>query len=201
MQYISNASPFRIIFSVVALVFMIVTSGCNDQKEHPKSYAVYAEFARGSNKVMKDGLNRRVFDTAESQSGSDITLQKDGSITLEPGTYHITGFSMVTTQVTMAPPKPNDSNNYPGYCMVYPKQFEVDSIVLKHQFCIGSPATALSTVPSLFDVMYTIKEKTDICVGHQVGSGLNGNVYLSVYDVGGVPSNYHVFARIVITKL
>jgi hypothetical protein len=30
---------------------------------------------------------------------------------------------------------------------------------------------------------------------------LNGEVYLSVYDVTGIPSDYHVFARVSITEL
>src|SRR5580765_6807433 len=90
----------------------------------PLSCAVYAEYARDVNKLMKNGLNRRVFNKIESQSGADILLHPDGAITLAPGTYRITGVSTVTMQTGYGPPVPQHDNTYPGYSMVYPVSAE-----------------------------------------------------------------------------
>jgi hypothetical protein len=164
------------------------------------SYAIYAEFALDSNILMKPGLNRRVFNTTEAQHGADIKLEKDGSITLQPGTYHISGFSLVTMQDAFTVPVPKFNLSYPGYCLVYEKAYETND-PLHHNLGIGSPATALDTAPSLFDLVYTCAQPTAICVGHQSGEELNNEVFLSVYDVGGIKSPFHVFARISVFKL
>jgi hypothetical protein len=170
--------------------------------ERPASYAIYAEYAKDSNKLMKNGLNRRVFNKVEAQAGQDITLGSDGAISLEPGTYRITGFSTVTMQDTFAPPQPKNNNNYPGYCLVYPTAIENSGMeILKQAVAIGSPATAQYLSPSLFDAIYTVTTKTDIAVGHQSGEDLHGEVYLSIYDVEGAKSDYHAVARIAITKI
>ncbi len=55
--------------------------------------------------------------------------------------------------------------------------------------------------PSLFDLVFTCTKVTRICVGHQSGDALNNEVYLSVYDVGGITSPFHVFARIAVFKM
>ncbi len=167
------------------------------------SYAVYAEVARGSNQLMKPNLNRRVFNVTEAQAGDDIRLNADGSITLQPGTYRLSGFSLVTMQATFAPPAPRHDNNYPGYCLVYPAALEKEAPnkLLPGAISVGSPATALDTCPSVFEAVYTAKTETTIAVGHQSGEDLHDEVYLSVYEVNGIPSDYHVFARIAITRL
>jgi hypothetical protein len=168
----------------------------------PKRYAIYGEYARGSNVVMKDGLNRRVFNKVEAESGPGISLNDDGSITVTPGTYRITGYSMVTMQATFAPPVLKNDNNYPGYCLLYLKTNEGDGANLpKQALSIGSPSTAADMAPSLFDAIHTFPERTDICLGHQAGDDLQGEVYLSVYEVNGIPSEYHVVARIAITEM
>lgn len=164
-----------------------------------KPFAIYAEFAK-ANVKMDNGLNRRRFNTVEAQHGHEIHLKDDGSITLHPGTYRITGFSIVTMQVTMAPPVPQHNTNYPGYCLLYKREDE-NNDPLTNNIGIGSPATALDTAPSHFDLIYSSDEVTHICVGQQNGEELNGEVYLGVYDVGGAKSLYHVFARIAITQL
>lgn len=170
--------------------------------ERPASYAVYAEYARDANKLMKGGLNRRVFNKVEAQAGPDITLAGDGSISLAPGTYRITGFSSVTMQTTFAPAVPKHNNNYPGYAMVYPKAAENTGMdVLKQAISIGSPQNALDWPPSLFDAIHTFTARTEIAVGHQSGNDLHDEVYLSVYDVEGAKSDYHAVARIAITKM
>ena len=165
-----------------------------------ESYAIYGEYAAGANKPMQNGLNRRVFNRIEAQSGPDIHLNPDGSITLMPGTYRLTGFSAVTMQTSMAPPQV--TSNYPGYCMVYPKDVEKSGHeVIAQSIAIGSGATSSELEASLFDAIHTFDRKTDICVGHQSGDDLQGQVWLSIYTVGGVPSDYHLMARIAITKL
>ena len=187
---------------------LLLVAGCSETKEHedddraaaPKSYAIYAEFAK-ANVVMQPGLNRRVFNTTEAQHGSNIALNPDGSITLQPGTYHLSGFSLVTMQVTFAPPVTKFDNTYPGYCLVYPKDFETND-PLHHALGLGSsPATALDNDPSLFDLVLTCDKPTTICVGHQSGEDLHNEVYLDVYEVAGIPSPFHAFARITIFQL
>jgi hypothetical protein len=164
------------------------------------SIAIFAEFARKKNIKMKNGLNRRVFNVVEASYGNDIKLEKDGSVILMPGSYRITGFSLVTMQATFSPPVLKNDNNYPGYCLLYPKQYEKND-PLSHNIGIGSPATALDTCPSTFDTIFTCAERTAICLGHQSGEDLNNEVYLSVYSVSGIPSEYHVFARMCVSRL
>jgi hypothetical protein len=185
---------------LAALLCVIVVAGCGESRKDAGAYAIFAEFAKDKNLLMKAGLNRRVFNTVEAQRGADIVLEKDGSITLQPGTYRITGFSIVTMRDTFAPVVPKNGLNYPGYCVVYPKEFETNG-PLQHQIGIGSPGTALDGSPSLFDLIFTCEKATQICVGHQSGEELNGEVYLSVYDVAGMTSPYHVFARIAVTRM
>ncbi len=187
---------------VVGVLFVAGVAFSQPAPSSPASYAVYAEFARDSNKLMKNGLNRRVYNVVEAQSGTDIQLSSDGSITLQPGTYRLSGFSLVTMQATFAPPQPKNNHNYPGYSLVYPVAFESDiPNLLANAIVIGSPQTALDTTPSTFEAVYTATEKSTIAVGHQSGEDLHNEVYLSVYDVEGTPSDYHVFSRIAITRL
>ena len=172
------------------------------REQRPPNVAIYAEYARVANKPMKSGLNRRVFNKREAQHGHDITLKSDGCFTLLPGTYRLTGFSAVTMQTTMAPPKYPHDMNYPGYCMVYPESVESapQNDILKAVIAIGSGATSGEIYPSLFDAVHEFASKTDVCVGHQAGE-LYDPLYLSIYDVGGTTSDYHVMARVSITKL
>lgn len=165
-----------------------------------KSYAIYGEFAREKNKLMKGGLNRRVFNVVEASHSHHIELEKDGSVKLQPGTYHISGFSMVTMQASLTPPEVTHGTNYPGYCLAYPRKNEKKD-TLANNLCIGSLTTAPDNVPSLFDFIYTCHEATHICIGHQCGDDLHKEVYLSVYEVDKIKSEYHVAARIRIMKL
>ncbi|OAI39097.1 hypothetical protein AYO39_03195 [Actinobacteria bacterium SCGC AG-212-D09] len=189
-------------FLLIGVALVVAGCGGSSHSASPsRSYAIYGEYAQGSNKLMKNGLNRRVFNKVEAQSGSDATLNSDGSITLKPGTYHITGYSITTMQTTFAPPQPKHDSNYPGYALVYPVADEsAGRSLVNDAIGIGSPQTALDATPSLFNLVYTTKATTKIAVGHQSGDDLNNEVYLSVYDVSGETSNYHVFARISIWK-
>lgn len=166
------------------------------------SFAIYGEYARDANKVMQDGLNRRVFNETEAQAGPHIRLNDDGSITLLPGTYRLTGFSTVTMQTAMTPPRITDGN-FPGYCLVYRKSDESSGeSILAKAIAIGSPATSDLLSPSIFDAIHFFDEPTEICVGHQSGDDLKGQVWLSIYEpAGGKPSAYHVVARVAITRM
>ena len=189
----------RLIGAAATLAPVVLAAGCVGLPA--AAYAIYAEYARNANKLMRPGLNRRVFNSVEAQAGAAIGLHDDGSITLQPGTYRITGFSITTMQVTFAPPQPQHDTNYPGYALVYRVADESQGAALvQAAIAVGSPQTALDTTPSLFDTIYTTREQTAIAVGHQSGQDLHDEVYLSVYEVAGTPSDYHVFARIAITQ-
>ena len=167
----------------------------------PSSFAIYAEYAQ-SNTLMAPGLNRRAFNTVEAQSGSDIALNDDGSIALQPGTYRISGLSITTMQTGFAPPEALNGSDYPGYALVYAVDDESSGIdLLDRAIAVGTPQTALDTTPSIFETVYATDQAIDIAVGHQSGEDLNDEVYLSIYEVDGIPSDYHVFARISITEL
>lgn len=169
---------------------------------HDHSFAIYGEYARTANKVMQNGLNRRLFNKREAEHGPHIRLQEDGSIRLLPGMYRMTGFSTVTMQTAMTPSVVQGSN-FPGYCLVYRTADENSGeALLANAISIGSPTAADALSPSLFDAALTIDEETSICVGHQAGDDLGGQVWLSIYQpAGGVPSDYHAVARIAITRL
>src|SRR6185295_14198220 len=77
------------LFVLVALAASLGAVACagsaqNEPARPQPSYAVYTEYAMDSNKLMKGGLNRRVFNKTEAQAGSDIALNGDGSISLQP---------------------------------------------------------------------------------------------------------------------
>ena len=192
-----------------ATVFLIACSGKEECADHKckEAYAIYAEYAHDSNKLMQPDLNRRVLDSVEAQSGTDIQLIKEGEnrgcITVEKGTYRMIGFSMVTMQDSLSLPHMKYNNTYPGYALVYPRLYEDSAMtpILKHTIGIGCLSIPYFSTSSLFDCIYTFKEKTTIAVGHQSGHDLHDEVYLSIYEVDGLKSDYHVCARIAITKI
>jgi hypothetical protein len=199
------------LFSLIPVLSILFFAGCgnetNEQHHKAAAFAIYAEYAHDSNKLMQPNLNRRVFDSVEAQSGTDIQLIKQGKdagcVTLEKGTYRITGFSMVTMQDSLSPPHLDHNNTYPGYAVVYPLLYEDSAMtpLLRHAVGIGCLSIPYYSTSSLFDCVYTVKEKTTIAVGHQSGPDLHDEVYLSVYEVAGLATDYHVVARIAINKI
>ena len=125
----------------------------------------------------------------EAQAGLGIRLNGDGSITLQPGVYRISGVSTVTTQTTLEPAPIRNKSDYPGYALVYPVAAEKGGLAtIQQAIAIGTPATATFLAPSVFDGVYTTSTEIDIAVGHQSGAELHDEVYLSIYDVDGVKS-------------
>ena len=55
--------------------------------------------------------------------------------------------------------------------------------------------------PSVFDAIYVATAPIAIAVGHQSGDELYDEVYLSVYEVEGVTSDYHAVARVTIVRM
>jgi hypothetical protein len=83
-----------------------------------QDYAIFTEFSPDT-KAMIPGFNIRVFTDCDSQRGNAIRCDfKTGVITLAPGTYHITGFSMATYNSGCEPPEMSTirSPAAAGYC-------------------------------------------------------------------------------------
>ena len=105
-------------------------------------------------------------------------------------------------KTTFAPAVTQHDTNYPGYALIYRVADEpAGRSLLQKAIAIGSPQMALTTTPSLLEAIYTAREETVIAVGHQAGEDLHDEVYLSVYEVSGIRSDFHVFARITNMRL
>src|SRR5262245_599770 len=81
-------------------------------------YAVFTELSPDT-KAMSPGFNSRVFTDVDSRRGDSIRCDfKTGAITLAPGSYHITGFSMATYNSGGEPPEMTTvrSPAAAGYC-------------------------------------------------------------------------------------
>ncbi|TAJ29959.1 MAG: hypothetical protein EPO67_14695 [Reyranella sp.] len=170
-------------------------------------YAVFSEFSPESKK-MQPGWNRRVFTTTEARKGNAIECDlATGVVTLAPGTWHLSGYSMVVyddpaTSAEMAPVR---SPAAAGYCRLrtFDPAVAVDPanlIAIRNDdptvLCVGSPSTANMT-PSLFDAYYEARRSTQIVLEHQAGASPDG-IYLRIFRQG---SSWHAFARINIRRL
>ncbi len=194
---------------------LLFTASCNEVStqsettaaaayETDTSLAIYEERTSRAtgNKLMGNGVNRRIFNIKTKQSGKAITCDNNGRIFLEPGTYRISGFSTVTMEITM--PNPYKEYDYPGYCMVYPTKYESlgrEELQL-YLWGVGGVASSDKCSPSCFDMVYTITKNDTISVGHQSGANYKYPIYLSVYKtLEGDSSDYRVFSRIAIQRL
>lgn len=185
--------------SINLLLLPLALFFCGCQERGHESYAVLAEYGQ-DNKVMIDGVNRRVLNTVLSSQGDDIVLNEDGSIKIKAGRYRISGYSLVTMQddVTVI-----DSDlAYPGYCIVYHKKYENDrKEMLKYAVAVGQVSVALYSTPSIFDNIAVFPSDATICLGHQSGKDVQG-VYLTFVDGDPEgPSESRVFAQITIIKM
>ena len=167
-------------------------------------YAVFTEFSPES-KLLKAGWNRRVFTNTDSRNGNAIQCDfATGIVTVAPGTYHISGLSIVTYN-TGGEPAEMATVRAPasaGYCRlrlvgstdVNPDDIKNEDPSIK---CIGSGATA-NMIPSLFETyLTTTAPETKMLLEHQAGSNPE-QVYLRVYTQN---SKWHVMARIAIRRV
>jgi len=172
-----------------------------------QEYAVFTELSP-DNKAMTPGFNTRVFTDVDSQRGNSIRCDfKTGAITLAPGSYHITGFSMSTYNSGGEPPEMTTvrSPAAAGYCRLrtYDPKATVDPSNMRSipnedpsVFCVGSPCTPNMT-PSLFEAYYTTEKEAQIILEHQMGHAPD-KIYLRVYIE---KSKWHAFARIAIRRI
>jgi len=170
-------------------------------------YAVFTEFSPDT-KPAKPGWNRRVFTDTDVRKGAAIQCDfATGIVTLPPGAYHITGFSMVAYFTKDDPPETIVARSpaSAGYCRL--RSFDpgaaVDPVNLRELpnsdprvICIGSPSTA-NLVPSLLETFYETDRPAQILLEHQSGSKPD-QIYLRVFVEN---SKWHAFARISIRGL
>jgi hypothetical protein len=167
-------------------------------------YAVFTEYSPDL-KPLKGGWNMRVFTDRTAYQGDAIKCDfTNGIITVPPGTYHITGLSIVTYNSGGEPPEMATvrAPASAGYCRLrLPGPTDVNPDDIKNEDpsvkCIGSVATANMT-PSLFETyLTTTAPETEMLLEHQAGHNPE-HVYLRVYVEN---SKWHVMARISIRQL
>ena len=170
-------------------------------------YAVFTEFSPDT-RTMTSGFNTRVFTDVDSQRGNSIRCDfQTGAITLAPGSYHITGFSMSTYNSGGEPPEMTTvrSPAAAGYCRLrtYDPKATVDPSDMRSipnedpsVLCVGSPCTPNMT-PSLFETYFTTEKEGQIILEHQMGHAPD-KIYLRVYIEN---SKWHAFAKIAIRKI
>lgn len=161
----------------------------------PHTFAVFAEHSP-TTKLMKPGMNTRVFNKIEAQAGSGINLDMEtGVITFAPGTYHITGFS-TTAYATQEPPEmvATRAPANGGYCRL---RLASDSAEDRDAGIVFGGISTANVVPSLIETYFTAEAETQIVMEHQCGSNVQDICLQS--DAGG--STKHVFARICIRRL
>ncbi len=192
-------------FSIALLVYsvgIITLGGCGEvQSPEPAkvlSHAVLAELGQ-ENKLMDGGLNRRILNEALAERGDKIELHEDGSVSIQPGTYRISGISLITMQDGLTPIQANEV--YPGYCIVYDCRYSGRE-ALSNAVAVGTMGVALYSSPSLFDTVVTFSAPTDICLGHQAGEEIEEDVYLTYIDGDPAgPSDARIFAQMSIFEL
>lgn len=159
------------------------------------SYAVFAEHSP-TTKLMQPGMNTRVFNVVETQSGNDVQLDLEtGVITLAPGTYHITGFSS-TAYATQEPPEmvATRAPANGGYCRL---RHASDSAEDRDAGIVFGGISTANVVPSLIETYFATEVTAQIVLEHQCGSNVSDVCLQS--DAGG--STKHVFARLCIRRL
>ena len=166
-------------------------------------YAVFTEMSPES-KLLKAGWNTRIFTDTEARNGNAIRCDfATGIVTVAPGTYHISGLSIVTYNTDGEPPEMATvrAPASAGYCrlrLVGPTPADPETIKNEHPSvkCIGSGATA-NMGASLFETYLTATAETKMLLEHQAGSNPQ-QIYLRVYTQN---SKWHVQARISIRRL
>src|SRR3981189_3725778 len=128
-------------------------------------YAVFTEFSP-DNKTMTPGFNTRVFTDVDSQRGNSIRCDfKTGAITLAPGSYHITGFSMSTYNSGGEPPEMTTVRSpaalrdfrlrtYDPKATVDPSNMQ-SGVNESRPHVLSGRRSSLGMTPSLFEAYYT----------------------------------------------
>ena len=213
-------------FLILLIGFALIS--CQNKTQHENNQktndiAVYAEHSK-SKKPLQAGWNTRVFNKVENQIGSQISLDTiSGIITLEKGTYHITGNSAVTYNDSIPdlssgnagqPTKPVPNAGYARLIDINKKAGKNDDA-----FVVGTLSNA-NMLPSFIDTYLVVKDKTEIILEHQAGfdshEGMNlppkehsdedsdstKSIVDGIYLQDNVlNSPWHVFARIAIRRL
>lgn len=172
-----------------------------------QEYAVFTEFSPDS-KPVKGGWNTRVFTDTDVKQGDSIRCDfATGIITLTPGLYHITGYSMVVYNSGGEPPEMATirSPAAGGYSRlrVHDPNVTVDQSNMRsldnadpRVISIGSPSTPNLT-PSVFETYYKADTITHILLEHQSGTHPD-HTYLRIHIEN---SKWHALARISIRRI
>lgn len=144
-----------------------------------------------------------VFTDTDVRKGHAIQCDfTTGIVTLGPGSYHITGLSMVACNIGTEPPETTTirAPASAGYCRL--RTVEPGVVVQAANLqdlsnsdptvvCIGSPSTA-NLAPSLFEIFYEAEKPVEMILEHQSGSNPE-QIYLRVFVQN---SRWYAFARI-----
>jgi hypothetical protein len=170
-------------------------------------YAVFTELSTELKK-MKDGWNRRIFTNSDARKGTAIQCDMaSGVVTLAPGAYHLSGYSIVAYYLGNEPPETTTTRSpaSAGYCRLRKVAAgDATDTLDMHAIdngdpsvlCVGSPSSA-NLVPSLFETFYETDRPAPIVLEHQSGSKPE-QIYLRVFVEN---SKWHAFARISIRRL
>ena len=169
-------------------------------------YAIFTEFSP-TTKLMAPGWNRRVFTDTDSRKGTGIQCDfATGIVTLAPGAYRLSGFSMVTYSAGSEPETTTiRAPASAGYCRlrVHNPSAAVDDGNLRaiangdpSVICLGNPSTP-NLSPSLFDAYYETGSPRQILLEHQSGTKPQ-QIYLRMFVEN---SKWHAVARINIQRL
>jgi len=170
-------------------------------------YAVFTEYSP-QNKKLLPGWNRRIFTDTDSRKGNGIQCDfKTGIVSLVPGTYHLSGISIVAYDSSTAPPEMTTTRSpaAAGYCRLRrvtgepgPEQIGLHDIdnADASVICIGSPSSA-NLAPSIFEAFCEVSQSTRLLLEHQAGSNPK-DVLLRVFAGN---SKWHAVARLAIRRL
>lgn len=170
-------------------------------------FAVFTELSPDT-KPMKPGWNRRMFTNTDVRKGDSIQCDfATGIVTLAPGTYHLSGMSIVTYHTGKEPAEtttikaPAASAGYCRLRTVEPgDKAEVTSLRgidngNPSVICVGSTSTA-NMGPSVFDAFFETGRTAQLVLEHQSGDKPD-QIYLRVFAEN---SKWHALARLSVRR-
>ncbi|WP_164002363.1 hypothetical protein [Pyxidicoccus caerfyrddinensis] len=169
---------------------------------YSRSFAVFSEDSPETKKMEVGGMHTRVFTRVEARS-PDNAIQLDlatGIITLPPGTYHITGFSMTAFLTGEEPSGMMATKKFAngGYCRLRHAGGVAEDIPNEDAIVVGSISTP-NAIPSLIETYFTTNVDARILMEHQ--SGNTDQVADVVLRANPNESPWHIFARICISRV